>query len=273
LKQERGSRSTTHSAHMKIELIIDTREGALFECVYTTELGDKPITVVKQALELGDVHIVMYKDGAIVRTLVLERKTLCDMVSSINDGRYREQKARVLSNVDSKNVVYIVEGDSLCASLGRDKKNVSSAYLNMIFRDDIHLIFTKNVSETAGLITSLCLKIIDKPGNYLCRPVGDTPGGGQHLVSGATDYTRCMKLKTKKNLNITPQNCFILQLSQVPTISHVIAKNITAVYPSIAKLVAVMARCTTSLEKVKLLSSIDKVGKIKAAKLVEYMHL
>jgi len=258
---------------MKIELLIDTREGALFDCVHATELHDKPITVLKQALELGDVHIVMHQDGAVVRTLVLERKTLCDMVSSIHDGRYREQKARVLSNVDSKNVVYVVEGDTLCASLGRDKTNVSSAYMNMIFRDDIHLIFTQNVRETAGLLTSLCLKIIDKPGNYLCRQVPDAPGGGQLLASSAGDYTRCMKLKTKKNHNITPQNCFILQLSQVPTISHVIAKNITAVYPSIAKLVAVMAQCTTSLEKVKLLSGIDKVGKIKAAKLVEYMHL
>jgi len=48
---------------------------------------------------LGDIKIVLSVQDRIVRELVFERKTLPDMVSSMHDGRYREQKARLLSNV------------------------------------------------------------------------------------------------------------------------------------------------------------------------------
>ena len=250
-----------------IQLIIDSRGGALYERVCSIRLCDAPITIERKSIELGDIHIIIHGDGQVLRTLIFERKTLPDMVASITDGRYREQKARLLSNVESRNIVYIVEGDTICASLKRGAKNISSAYFNMLFRDDIHPLFTHDVGDTAQLITALCIKIIEKPSNYLLSSTSSSAS------ATPKDYTQCIKLKSKKNHNIIPQNCFVLQLSQKPTISNVIAKNVIAVYPSVAALVAAMAMCSTTPEKIKMLAAISKVGKAKAAKLVEYMHL
>jgi len=53
----------------------------------------------------------------------------------------------------------------------------------------------------------------------------------------------------------------------------VIAKNIVKFYPTIALLLDAMRTCSTPTEKMKLLSRIDKVGSVKAAKIIEYMHL
>ena len=114
-----------------------------------------------QVLELGDVHIVITDDKSnSKRTLVYERQTLPDMISSITDGRYREQKVRLLATYAQKDIAYIIEGDDMHESFSRANHSVSSAYLNMVYRDNIHLFFTKNVEQTSFFILSVCSKIL-----------------------------------------------------------------------------------------------------------------
>jgi len=255
---------------MAIVLVIDTREKLLHNNIMQLLLAQQKtlpnVQVEVRSLELGDIKLVLSKQDTVLRELVFERKTLPDMISSMHDGRYREQKARLLANVPSHDTCYVVEGDTLCDSLQRVDKAVSSAYCNMVFRDDIHLFFTRNVSGTAMFLLSLCAKMLDKPATYTHSPA----------VAGETnhkEYTSCLKLKSKKNHNITPDNCFILQLAQVPSVSNVIAKNIAAVFPNAKSLVDAMRTCATYPDKLRLLACIDKVGKAKAAKIVEYMQL
>jgi len=268
-----------------IVLIVDSREKTLHNNILqllqrqnppqkTTEL----IKVHLQPLELGDVKLIFSKDDSVLRELVFERKTLPDMVSSMHDGRYREQKARLLANVPSQNTTYIIEGDTMCDSVRREAKAVSSAYFNMVFRDDIHVLFTRDVSETALCLLSLCAKMLDKPANYAQGQtvVSGESSGSPSLVntnSRPKEYTSFLKLKSKKNHNITPENCFILQLAQVPSVSNVIAKNIAKAFPNSGVLIDAMRTCASHKEKLKLLAGIDKVGKAKAAKIIEYMHL
>jgi crossover junction endonuclease MUS81 len=258
-----------HTA-MAILLVIDIREKLLHTNIMQLLLAQQTtspnVRVEVRSLDLGDIKLVLSKEDTVLRELVFERKTLSDMVSSMHDGRYREQKARLLANVPSHDTSYIVEGDTLCDSLQRVDKAVSSAYCNMVFRDDIHLFFTRNVSETALLLLSLCAKMLDKPATYTHNPAN---AGATHHK----EYTSCLKLKTKKNHNITPENCFILQLAQVPSVSNVIAKNIAVVFPNAKSLVDAMRACASNPDKIKTLACIDKVGKAKAAKIVEYMHL
>ena len=65
-----------------IELIIDYREHKLKE--YFKD--NKYLTI--ENLVLGDI-IIKYNNNII---LLIERKTICDLGASINDGRHREQK-------------------------------------------------------------------------------------------------------------------------------------------------------------------------------------
>jgi len=251
-----------------IKIIIDSHEKVLYDNIEAQSAAQGVAYAIQFGpLELGDIQITLSRGDTILHQLVFERKTLPDMVSSMHDGRYREQKTRMLANIAPQNVSYIVEGDSICQSVRRDAKSVSSAYFNMIFRDDVHLFFTRDVPETEFLLLALCAKMADKPANYSQIDAGST------AVAASKDYTSCLKLKSKKNHNITPDNCFILQLAQVPSVSHVIDKKIATIYPTIGHLVDGMRRCAPDKEKYKLLACIDKVGKAKAVKIIEYMKL
>jgi len=252
-----------------IHIIVDYREKALLACLQASQTTHptQGVLVRHENLELGDIHIVIHdKKGLVQRTLIYERKSLADMISSITDGRYREQKVRMLSTYETRNLAYIVEGDSIVQSLSRDNASVSSAYLNMIYRDNIHLFFTAGVSETAVLILAVCKKIIAVPKNYLA-----TQGG--LATADISTYTAHVKIKSKKSHNITPENCFILQLSQIPTISHVVAKKISHVFVNMPSFVGAVQKCGSRPEKIVLLSSVAMVGLEKAAKILTYMQL
>jgi len=252
-----------------IQVLIDTRERGLFE--HMTEMQDaaqKNVVEIKtQVLELGDIHIVITNEKSnSKRTLVYERKTLPDMVSSITDGRYREQKVRLLATYAQRDIAYIIEGDCMHESLSRANHSVSSAYLNMVYRDNIHLFFTENVKETSFFILSVCSKILSTPKNYLQSPTDSKD-------ISVCEYTSHIKIKSKKSHNITPDNCFLLQLSQIPTISHVVAKKIAAIYPSMSVFLRALDKCSCQSERLQLLSCVKMVGKEKATKILLYMQI
>ena len=137
--------------------------------------------------------------------LLIERKTVDDMVSSINDGRYKEQKARLLSS--GFDITYIIEGDDICATKQmRNQTMLSSIYIHSMFRDGIRVIFTKNVQDTCTFILTLCAKMIENPDNFMKQ---DT--------STNNEYIDCIKMKSKKIDNITPEVCYISQLAQTNT--------------------------------------------------------
>jgi len=241
-----------------LKLIIDSREKQLFNSIIERDLDNYKdfIEIESTNLELGDIKIILSDDFE----LIFERKTLTDLNQSINDGRYKEQKNRLLSNYNSNLITYIIEGDDILKSINRNDKRISSVYLHSLYRDNIKILFTKNIFETTNLILTLCTKIIDKPNEFT-------------NTKKETDYTDVVKIKSKKITNITPDNCFILQLCQIPNISSTIAKNIVSKYSNIKELLTSLDNCDCYENKIKLLQEIDKVGKDKAKKIIDYMKL
>ena len=69
-------------------LIIDNREKHLIELL---KKRYPELVFSIQQLDIGDIH-VLYKGILVV---VIERKTIADLIASIKDGRYREQKLRL----------------------------------------------------------------------------------------------------------------------------------------------------------------------------------
>ena len=97
----------------KLYIIIDVREDLLYNDIFDRDLDiykDK-IEIIKESLDIGDIHI-KYNDIL----YIFERKTVRDLVSSIHDGRYREQKARMLSIYDKYQLSYIIEEDDVISS-------------------------------------------------------------------------------------------------------------------------------------------------------------
>jgi len=238
-----------------MDIIIDNREVALYNEINERDMDiyQGKINFSKENLDLGDIHI---KFGDLF--YVFERKTVPDLISSIQDGRYKEQKGRLLSNVDLHSLTYIIEGDNITAtySYNKNKTMLLGAYLHTLFRDNIRILFTKNISDTCTLLLTIATKIIDNPKQFIVDN------------KETTTYTDTLKLKKKKIDNIDPATCYIMQLSQIPHISNVIAKQIAEVYPSMQDLINSLASCD---DKVALLSSIDKIGKEKANIIIKYL--
>ena len=237
-----------------LKIIIDSRETNLFNNIIERDLDkyvDK-ITIIKQQLEIGDIHIQM--DDLIY---VYERKTINDLLSSVKDSRYKEQKSRLLSNY--KNVNYIIEGSDIIASNNLHNQTLlTSIYFNSTYRDNIKIFFTKNVNDTITFLLMLSTKIIDKPHNFILNETQKTE----------PDYIDICKIKSKKSDNIDKETCYLLQLSQIPNISKQIAKNIKDVYPTMKILINTLA---TSENPNELLMKIPNIGKQKANKIIEYL--
>lgn len=228
-----------------LQLLIDCRETSLYNNIIDRDLDiySKSINIEKKQLDIGDIII---SDNT---TYIFERKTVSDLLASIKDGRYQEQKHRLLNS--GSHITYIIEGDNIISQ--HHKRDVlSSVYLHSIYRDNIHIVFTKDVEETSTFILTLCTKIIDKPDKFIKKEC---------------DYIESVKMKKMKN--ITPESCYLMQLSQIPSISINIAKIIAKKYPSLHDLFYALNHCDN---KIKLLSDLDKIGKEKAIKILEYFH-
>lgn len=238
----------------KLNILIDSREANLYNDIINRDLDiytDK-IEFNKNNIDIGDINI-KYRDIE----YIFERKTIKDLISSIHDGRYREQKARMIDNYDNKRITYIIEGDDILSSKSyNNSKVLQSTYLNILFRDNIRLVFTKNVNETATLILSLSIKIIKNPEKF------------NNTTDNNTIYTDHLKLKKKKIENIDEKTCYLMQLSQIPYISNTIAKNISNIYPSMTSLILALNEVD---DKNKELCKIEGIGKEKASYIIKYL--
>lgn len=238
-----------------IQLQLDTRENSLISSIRARDLDtytDK-ISISVQQLDIGDV-IIKCED----KCWIFERKTVNDLIASVKDGRYKEQKHRLLSSCE--NITYIIEGDDIISSRNeRHRTLLSSIYMYTLYRDDIKLIFTRNVEDTATFLLTMCSKIIDKPDNFLEKNPDDS-----NKKKSYVDF-----IKMKKISNITPDICYLMQLSQIPTISTTIAKYIQHIYPNMKSFINAI---DGSNNKIELLCQIEKIGKDKAKKILDFLH-
>ena len=88
-----------------MKIIIDCRESKLIEACQSITKDD--FEIITKNLELGDIII---QNDAEEDKIIIERKTISDLLSSITDGRYNEQSFRLngLEN-ENHNIVYLIE--------------------------------------------------------------------------------------------------------------------------------------------------------------------
>lgn len=110
-------------------------------------------------LEVGDMEVVL-PDGGVWRG---ERKTWMDMAASIRDGRWAEQRERLLAQVrpdTSDRAFYVLEGEAMPeASFGGVQSSaLAGAWIHLVFRDHVPVFRTRNAHETAWLLVQLARK-------------------------------------------------------------------------------------------------------------------
>lgn len=235
---------------MLVSLIIDNREKDLKVAF--------PDAIFKN-LDLGDIEIKYTREGGVEELfLLIERKTMCDVISSVNDGRYREQKKRLLeSNIPNDKIMYLLEGH--IDDIPGQMKTLFGMLINTIFRDKLQVIRFESIEETIYFIKRIVEKLKSNDVNILKNikknkqinttlDISENKNNEQNEntenennnetnndVNNNLEYLSTIKLKKKDNL--TPLNCNLLQLAQIPGMSLQNAQIIIDKYGSIANLI------------------------------------
>ena len=142
-----------------MEIIIDNREKKLI-----TEFTQNNYEIKVKQLPLGDIIITRNS----TENIVIERKTISDLASSNVDGRFREQRARLIENYVKKGikVIYLIEGFNYANNETRlESSTALSIFVNLMIRDNISVYHTRNVNESYLFIRKLAEnipKIIEK---------------------------------------------------------------------------------------------------------------
>jgi ERCC4-type nuclease len=216
-------------------------------------------------LDIGDIQIVLNDKIEII----FERKTLADLHSSVRDGRYHEQKARVCSNVALHRFIYILEGDlsnNISKYINIDV--VYSAMLNTMFRDGIGVYKTSGVVETTSFLREIFARFTSKTVewcNYLSRDMTTTS-----CLNIVPDI-KVLFQNTKKSANINPSITFTNMLAQIPGCSTKLAQTIVEKYASMNLLVQAYHTQSNTKSKETLLKDIPKIGPVLSKRIYHYL--
>lgn len=230
---------------------IDNREHGLIEKINEYIEKVKQFSVKVVPLKVGDIIISknisnsveseptcnddIYKNAV----LIFERKTCADLLSSINDGRYREQKSRLVSNFKKNQICYIIEND-IAASLNKYRKSgrqiVIGALVNKCFRDGIKMIKTKHIEETCEFLANICKKVVSNPEFFDTQNQSEEESA---LITNNGEQTDSYSsnIKIAKKDNITPERFGILSLTIIPGISSRVASIIINEYKGLPNLI------------------------------------
>jgi crossover junction endonuclease MUS81 len=200
-----------------VELVLDVREvRAKKDRDYMKdELENKGVKPIMRALDLGDVLWVaklrtpdlLSQRGAegdeILLDWIVERKRLDDLISSVKDGRFHEQKFR-LRKGGVKNVVYLVEEISMHAeTLDKCGEMVESAIASTQVLNGFFVKKTQKMDDTIRYLTRMTMMLKDlyenKPLQLIPTPVitiknylpmlqhlrEKEPGTNYHITYGA----------------------------------------------------------------------------------------
>jgi ERCC4-type nuclease len=181
---------------------VDYREKGLYEILKKNE-SEATYKCDSVNLDVGDIVIVNAVSEQPL--LVIERKTLADLASSNRDGRYREQRARLLAvKGQGITVAYLLEvGGGWTPELGRTwhGKVTESLLLSIVMRlqllHGIPVISSRDETVSATLLQHLAKMLRDKPDAF-------SPESG--VVADATvaaaAYTEALSVQKSANRNL-----------------------------------------------------------------------
>lgn len=231
---------------------IDTRE---------TEIKKffKDATYAKvEKLPLGDV--IFQWNGQDI--WVIERKEITDLAHSIKDGRFREQKIRLLSNYKPSQILYLIEGNldlplNMEIQTNMPVKTLYSSIYNMMLRDDLKVYKTSGMNETLRFLKNFVWKMQTQGKSFM----------KQYTIEDYHDSNMKMKLSKKKELD--KPTCFLYQLCQVKGVSQKLAKVIVSKHSSWISLYKAIETQETEKDKIGYISNmqvpINKTSKASVA--------
>jgi len=199
-----------------IRVVIDTRETDLWAlCApYTDMSGNEGWIAEKRNLDIGDISFYL-KDISGAPLVTLERKRVDDLGSSQKDGRYREQRTRLLAQRGlGTSVGYIVEAPYWTPNLSNSwcrgsftEVHLQQTLVRLQFRYTMPVFQVSKVDETMSFVRRIAKMLAADPAVFR--------GGLAETAAGAAAvYTEAVHIK--KADNKTPERIFVAMLSTIP---------------------------------------------------------
>jgi ERCC4-type nuclease len=211
-----------------------------------------------RTLPVGDIWIGISGEEVIAGGIVAERKTVQDFEASILDGRYREQRTRLLTYCQQQNArpLYIIEG-SMDSITGRLSNDVLRQYLNRLqLRYGVAVMQTDCLTSTIELCNTLSKQITKDPTVFV-------------LEDGAQKaYTHVVSVVKKTNRD-DPKTFASLMLQQCPGLSATVADALLNAFDETFK--GVFEASELEIAAVRI-SEKRKVGPALAKRLFSLLH-
>ena len=276
---------------------IDTRETALLHqmLIQVSNIPVfKTIKVKTETLPIGDIIINDDNEDKII----IERKSIADLLSSIKDGRYEEQSYRLNGiNHHNHNIVYLIEGDINKSNRFKSDNQVEkltaySAMFSLNYYKGFSVFRSFSLEETANIICNMAYKIgkdltkksyyennsqteaqvkevchIDITNNDL-----DSDKNHDNNQNNCKDYVGVVK-KIKKE-NITPDNIGEIMLCQIPGISSVTALVVMEKYKTISNLIKELelnSECLKDLSYTNAKGQVRKISKTSLSNIARFL--
>lgn len=257
----------------------------------------KNLKVITENLPIGDVIVTNNNNEEI---LVIERKTIMDLLSSIKDGRYEEQSYRLNgTSLHNHNIIYLIEGDINKLNMFRDSKfeklTLYSAMFSLNYYKGFSVMRTFTVDESALYICNCTSKLIkgettDRKPFYSNKNIVvenieednvktlENTNTTENNISESTNQEDCKEyiglVKKVKKDNITPENIDEIMLCQIPGVSTTTAISIIKKFNSISNLINCLEendKCLNDVTNTNNKGQIRKITKTSIANIVKFL--
>jgi ERCC4-type nuclease len=254
-----------------VKIQVDMRENDLIkimENLIETIPSFKDLELKIENLPLGDIILSDEKEEYVI----VERKSVNDLMASIKDGRYEEQSYRLngLQNHANHNVIYLIEGD--VNRLNRfkdnrvDKLTLYSAIFSLNYTKGFSVIRTFSLEETAIFLCNSAAKLRkslleNKKAYYSNINVNNSNVIQENVDEDSSkDYINVVKQNKKEN--ITPENIAEIMLKQIPGISTITALAIMKEFPSFSELLLALNENNDCLKNISYQTEKGQTRKI-----------
>lgn len=271
-----------------MKLLIDNREPQqIIKYINAlNEMAKVKIVIEITRLDIGDY--ILFDEEKNKNLIIIERKSLQDLESSIKDGRYNEQSFRLNQSITpNHNIIYLIEGNIINHRNQNFKSTLYSSLFSLNYYKGFSVFNSVNLVETGEIIYNFANKMLrekNKPGFYTERWVANT-------VNNVTDNTIEMEkkngkdsqieddnmqenlreneknyletLKVAKKSNVTCDNIMELMLIQIPGIKTQTSNAIYKKFKTLSELLDGLRENENCLDMIKMASgrSISKTSR------------
>lgn len=213
-----------------MKIIIDSREPENFLSLIKENVNKSiDLEISSENLDVGDFHIYRNNDDE-YPSIIIERKSLNDLISSIKDGRYNEQSFRLNNHLlHNHNIYYLIEGSIEFIKNNQNKQMIYSSIFTLSYFKGFSIINSYNINQSANII----IRFIEKL--YKENSKNSFYNNKRDFIEESKNYSEV--IKAQKKSNITKENILEIMLMQIPGVSINVAQIISNNFKTLKNLI------------------------------------